>query len=351
MNAFFTRAQMLHDPLQFMRMGRIAECNDLPSRTEVLLDALTSVGVSVHEPADYGLDPLLAVHAPHYLAFLHDAYARWSAHAQAGPEVLPNVSYYLNARQEDQMRSPCRSTSIVGQAAFYLGDLACPIGPHTYTSALRSAHTALAACDSVLAGNRAAYALCRPSGHHAHSDRAAGFCYVNNAAVAAQHLRGKFSKVATLDVDIHHGDGTQQIFYRRDDVLTISMHADPTEYYPYQTGYADEIGFGEGEGYNLNLPLTHGSGNAEFLAALDQAGQAVTTFGAEVLVLSLGFDAHKQDPLSVLELDTDCFYEVGRRIQALNLPTVIVQEGGYAIDEIGGCLRAFLRGFLPASIR
>ncbi|TEA78822.1 histone deacetylase family protein [Allopusillimonas ginsengisoli] len=346
MHAFFSPDQMLHDPRQFMRVGRICEGKDLPQRTQVLLDALSQLNIPLSEPKDYGLAPLEAVHAPHYLRFLKEVYTRWRAIENAGPEVLPNVGYYLNGRVEDDARPPCRSTSVVAQAAYYLGDLACPVGPETYVSAVRSAHSAVAACEAVMHGESAAYALCRPSGHHAHSDRAAGFCYVNNAAVAAQHLRSRFNKVATLDVDTHHGDGTQQIFYRRQDVLTISVHADPIEYYPYQTGYADETGHGQGEGCNLNLPLAHGTGNDALLEAVDTAAAAIRNFGADVLVLSLGFDAHRLDPLSVLEVNTDSFYDLGQRVRALNLPTVVVQEGGYAIAEIGGCLHAFLRGFL-----
>ncbi|MBV9568323.1 MAG: histone deacetylase family protein, partial [Hyphomicrobiales bacterium] len=208
-----------------------------------------------------------------------------------------------------------------------------------------SAETAISGADAILAGEHRAYALCRPSGHHARSDRASGFCYINNTAVAAQRLRSKFEKVAILDVDAHHGDGTQQIFYCRNDVLTISIHADPTNYYPFFTGYPDERGKGSGEGFNLNLPLKHGNGGAEMVAAVENASDAVRSFGAQVLVLALGYDAHKDDPIGVLNLDATDFGDVGRLVKAFGLPTLVVQEGGYAIDAIGDCLGAFLAEF------
>ena len=228
---------------------------------------------------------------------------------------------------------------------WYLGDLSVPMGPHTWTSVLRSAETAAAAADAVLAGERAAYALCRPSGHHARADRATGFCYLNNTALAAQRLRGRFARVAIVDVDAHHGDGTQQIFYGRADILTMSVHADPSDYYPFFTGYPSETGHGAGEGFNLNLPLPHGSGGGAMATALDAAAERVRAFGAEALVVALGYDAHRDDPIGVLTLDAQDFGEVGRRLRALGLPTLVVQEGGYAIEAIGGCLDAFLGGF------
>lgn len=189
-----------------------------------------------------------------------------------------------------------------------------------------------------------AYALCRPSGHHTRSDRASGFCYVNNTAVAAQRLRGTFNRVAILDVDAHHGDGTQQIFYSRPDVLTISIHADPRNYYPFFTGYANEIGIGEGARFNLNLPLSHGSTGAAMMTAVDRASEQIRAFGAEALVVALGFDAHARDPIGVLKLESDDFAGIGTRVRDLALPTVVVQEGGYAVDALGDCLTAFLGG-------
>jgi acetoin utilization deacetylase AcuC-like enzyme len=187
------------------------------------------------------------------------------------------------------------------------------------------------------------YALCRPSGHHARADRASGFCYVNNTAAAAQRLRSTFDRVAILDVDAHHGDGTQQIFYARADVLTISIHADPKNYYPFFTGYTTEQGIGAGEGYNVNLPLAHGAAGDVMHAAVDRASDRIRAFNADALVVALGFDAHARDPIGVLTLRSEDFGGVGSRVNALGLPTVIVQEGGYAVDALTDCLTAFLR--------
>jgi acetoin utilization deacetylase AcuC-like enzyme len=201
----------------------------------------------------------------------------------------------------------------------------------------------------VLAGAHAAYGLCRPPGHHAHADRAGGFCYLNNAAIAAELLRTQFERVAILDVDTHHGDGTQAIFYRRADVQFVSIHTDPTGYYPFFSGYADEYGGGVGEGCNLNLPLAPASGDAEYLDALDDALEAIRAHRSEALVVSAGLDAHERDPLSVLKVTNDGYRRIGAAIASLKLPTVIVQEGGYGVDLLGANLVAFLGGFNLAS--
>lgn len=345
MRSFYHPDQSLHDPQQFMRVGRISDPKDLPSRTEALLGALAARGITPETPPDCGLEPILAIHTRPYVDFLMTAYARWSQLPGAGPEVLPNVSPYWNGRPEWPARPACRSGSVVAQAGYYIGDLAAPVGPQTWTSALRSAQTAVAGADAVMAGAEGAFALCRPSGHHSRADRATGFCYLNNAAIGAQRLRDKFDRVAVLDVDAHHGDGTQEIFYHRGDVQTVSVHADPEDYYPYYIGYADEEGVEAGAGFNLNLPVAKGSGDAAFLAAVDQGFARIRDFGAEALVLSLGYDAHMDDPLSQLTVTTEAFRAIGAKVRQFGLPTLIVQEGGYQVSIIGDCLGQFLDGF------
>ena len=348
MKAFFSEDQLLHSPQQFMRLGKICAPTDLPARAETLQATLIRRGIAIEAPPDFGRAPLDGVHSPHYLDFFETAYARWQALAaeglSPGIEVLPNLHPHYSGRVESLGRPPCPSPSIVAQSGYYLSDLAVPIGPHTWHSALRATHTAVAAADYVAAGHPLAYALCRPSGHHAHFDRAGGFCYLNNSAAAAQRLRASFAKVAVLDVDAHHGDGTQNIFYQRDDVMTVSLHADPTHYYPFYTGYANELGFGAGEGYNLNIPLPHGSGNDTFLFALDRALDALRAYQPDALVLPLGFDTYKDDPITVLKLDMDAYRAIGERVGALGIPTVVVQEGGYMVEAIGPALDAFLQG-------
>ncbi|MBC9246335.1 histone deacetylase family protein [Paracoccus sp. 11-3] len=344
MKAFYHPDQALHDPKQFMRVGVLADPTDLPERTSRLLGALAARSITVEAPADLGRAPAELVHTPDYLNFLETIYDRWRDLPNAGPEVLPNCSPYWNGAPDQDARPPCRSDSVIGQVGWYMGDLAVPIGPETYRSAIASSQTAAAAAQAVVDGADAAYALCRPSGHHARRDRATGFCYINNAAVAAETLRKHFGRVAVLDVDAHHGDGTQEIFYRRADVQTVSVHVDPLAYYPYYIGYADETGASDGLGHNLNLPLKPGSGDAEMLAAVDQGLARIADFGAQAVVLSLGYDAHRADPLSMLQVTEAAFAGIGAKLREAGLPLVIVQEGGYAIDVIAGCLEEFLAG-------
>ncbi|MBS9721347.1 histone deacetylase family protein [Tianweitania sp. BSSL-BM11] len=345
MRAFYHPDQALHDPQQYMRFGRVVAPKDLPIRTERLLAALASHGISPERPAEYGTDPVLAVHDEGFVRFLQTAWDKWQGlPPERGPEVWPSTFPYWSGRPDEDVRPPCRPTGFIGQLGWYLGDLSVPISQQSWHSAMRSAETAVAGAEAILAGDKAVYALCRPSGHHARADRATGFCYLNNTAIAGHHLRAKFSKVAILDVDAHHGDGTQQIFYRRDDVLTISVHADPDNYYPFYTGYADERGNGPGEGANLNLPLPHGGTGADMVAALEKAAAAIRAFGADVLVVALGYDAHKDDPIGVLKLEASDFGIIGEMVRQIGLPTLVVQEGGYAIEAIEGCLHSFLTG-------
>jgi acetoin utilization deacetylase AcuC-like enzyme len=344
MRAFHHPDQTLHDPLQYMRFGRIVAPKDLPARTDELLGALARRGVGPEAPAAHGIAPALAIHAPHYLSFLAGVWERWAQLPEHGPEVWPNTFPYWSGRPEDAARPPCPAEGLIGQVGWYLGDLSVPMGPHTWTSVLRSCETAVSAADALAEGADAAYALCRPSGHHARADRASGFCYLNNTAIAAQRLRARHDRVAILDIDAHHGDGTQQIFYNRADVLTISIHADSSNYYPFFTGYPGETGLGAGEGFNLNLPLAHGAGGDAMAAAIETASARIRAFAPQALVVALGFDAHRLDPIGVLTLEAEDFARCGALVDALGLPTLIVQEGGYAMSAIGECLGAFLDG-------
>ena len=192
---------------------------------------------------------------------------------------------------------------------------------------------------------RASYALCRPPGHHAFADMAGGFCFLNNSAIAAAHLRQRHERVAILDVDVHHGNGTQGIFYERGDVLTISIHADPAWFYPFVWGYAHERGAGAGLGANFNIPLPLGTGDDDFIAALARAKAMLAAFAPGALVVALGLDASEHDPLAGLAVTTDGFHRIGAAIASIGLPTVFVQEGGYLSDILGANLTAVLGGF------
>ena len=271
-----------------------------------------------------------------YLRFLEEAHAEWKKVPQDwGDEVMSNI--YV--REGNPLRG------VLGRAARYLADGSCPIGPDTYVSAYWSAQCAVAAAAALNEGAREAYALCRPPGHHARAEAAGGFCYLNNAAIAAQALRERFGRVAILDTDMHHGQGVQEIFYGRDDVLYVSIHGDPTNFYPVVAGYEDERGAGEGDGYNINLPMPHGSGEEVFFDQLEVALRAVRRFQPDALVLALGFDIYKDDPQAMVAVTTEGFGRLGGAIGGLGLPTVIVQEGGYHIDSLRDNARAFFGGF------
>ncbi|MCL4142227.1 UNVERIFIED_CONTAM: hypothetical protein GTU68_001363 [Idotea baltica] len=222
--------------------------------------------------------------------------------------------------------------------------MSCPIGEHTWESARWSANCAVSAAEAVLAGARSAYAMCRPPGHHCFTDLAGGFCYLNNSAIAAQYLRKTHDRVAIIDVDLHHGNGTQGIFYEREDVFTLSIHADPARFYPFFWGHSHEIGEGAGQGYNLNIPLPRGTGDDGFMKGLANGLEHVKAFAPNAVVIALGLDAFEGDPFGGLSVSTGGFEKIGAILKGLGLPTVIVQEGGYICDELGANLHAFLEG-------
>ncbi|RFC65541.1 histone deacetylase family protein [Fulvimarina endophytica] len=351
MKIVFSRTQLSHAPQQYGVHGRLTKPLENPDRAQTLLERLTEEGLVHREPDDAGLAAITAVHADHYVEFLRTAYGRFQTLKNAGPEVLPNVHPYHSGAPVLGMRPRPRTTGILGQTGWYIGDLSCALGENTFDAVYASAMTAASAADLVLSGEPAAYALCRPPGHHAYGDRASGFCFFNNAAIAATRLRRVYGKVAILDFDTHHGDGTQAIFYDRGDVFTGSAHTDPTEYYPHFAGYPDETGRDEGEGLNLNIPLAFGSDDADLLKGVDRLADAATRFGAEALVVCAGWDAHRDDPLSRLNVTSDAYARIGRMLGALNLPTVIVQEGGYSLAAVSECAPLFVDGFTSASGR
>lgn len=337
MKAFYAEEQKRHDPKAFLSSGAAKPNPEMPERVERLLAGATSAGCTVERPRNHGLGPVAAVHTPEYLDFLEHIFARWQRIEGASAEVIPNIHPIA--------RSGSYPASAVGQAGYHMADTACPISGETWQSALWSAWSAVEAAEAVISGTPAAYALCRPPGHHAFADVAGGFCFINNSAVAAQVLRKQAARVAILDVDLHHGNGTQGIFYARPDVLTVSLHADPVRFYPFFWGHADERGEGPGLGYNFNLPLPRKSADAAFLEALAVAFQRIRAFSPDALVVALGLDAFEGDPLGGLSVTTPGFSRIGEAIAKLGLPTVIVQEGGYLCDELGDNLTAFLTGF------
>lgn len=337
MKAFFAAEQKLHDPKMFLSSGAPQPNPEQPARADRLLEGARAAGLAIERPRDHGLGPIAAVHTPEYLDFLQHIYQRWRRIEGASEEVIPNI--------HPLARGGAYPASAVGQAGYHVADTSAPISAETWESAYWSAMSAVEAATTVAGGAPAAYALCRPPGHHAFADVAGGFCFVNNTAVAAQVLRGLAARVAILDVDLHHGNGTQGIFYARPDVLTVSIHADPVRFYPFFWGHADERGEGPGLGYNYNLPLPRKSGDAQFLDALNTALRRIRAFAPDALVIALGLDAHESDPFGGLSVTTPGFARIAEAIAMLHLPTVIVQEGGYLSEELSTNLTSFLTGY------
>lgn len=334
MKCVFNDLQRRHDPQFFLSSGAPRPCPEQPARVDELLRGVGLAGLTVVQAADAGLGPIAAVHPARYLTFLQTIHTRWSRIEGASSEVIPNI--------HPDHRGVGYPLSAVGQAGFHMTDTSCPISAATWDAASASAQSAIGAADLVLGGEAAAYALCRPPGHHAFAEMAGGFCYINNSAIAAQRLTDAGRRVAILDVDVHHGNGTQGIFYARGDVLTVSIHADPARFYPFFWGYEGETGEGDGAGANLNLPLPRGTGDAAFLAALGVALDRLAGWGADTLVLALGLDAHAGDPFAGMAVTTEGFARIGAAVAGLGLPVVIVQEGGYLSPSLGDNLAATL---------
>lgn len=340
MKAFFDDRQGSHDPKHFMANGKILPNPEQPKRIEVLRAGAAAAGCVFEAPTDAGLGPIAAVHTAEYLTFLKHIYRRWQYIDGAGDEVIPNI--------HPANRSDGYPKSATGQSGYHQADTACPIAAGTYEAAYWSAQSAIAGADHLKAGGRSAYVLSRPPGHHAFGDLAGGFCFLNNSAIAAQRLRFAGLRPAIVDVDVHHGNGTQGIFYDRDDVLTVSIHADPDRFYPFFWGHAQERGTGAGHGCNLNLPLARGTDDAGFLKALGGALDRVSMHGADVLVVALGLDASIDDPFQGLAVTQGGFARIGAALAELGLPTLFVQEGGYLSDSLGVNLTRILDGYQTA---
>ncbi|ANY16770.1 histone deacetylase family protein [Bordetella pseudohinzii] len=341
MHVVYADQQQQHQPEHFMVAGRVRPNPDVPARLAGLREGVAAMGYAIHAPEDFGLQYLSRVHTARYLDFLEHAHALWSRLPNAGPEVVPNA----HPRRPD---APYPQ-GIVGRAGFHMYDLACAIGPHTWQAMRWGANSAASAARGVAQGRLdAAYALCRSPGHHAGPEYAGGFCYLNGTAVAAEVLRERYDRVAIIDVDVHHGNGTQDIFYARGDVLTISLHGDTAEFYPFYWGSAGERGQGEGEGANLNIPLARGTADAAYLAQLSAALERASQWGAQALVVALGFDGYERDPLAWLSISTEGFGRIAQALAGLGLPTVLVQEGGYMCEDLAANLRSFMTNFEAA---
>jgi len=329
----------LHFPEGELAGGKLVRPYECPERWTYISDALLAEGHSkfvTPEPVSRKL--LEQVHSVEFLRFLEDAWAEWKTAGFDG-DAIPTVFPARRMRQ----KAP---EFIDGKLGYFAMAVETAITRGSWTAALSSASCAVTAQSLVSTGNSEVFALCRPPGHHAASDLYGGYCFLNNAALAATgFLTDGASRVAILDVDFHHGNGTQDIFYQRDDVLFLSLHGDPVHAFPHFLGYSDERGAGKGEGYNKNYPLAPGTPYAEWQIALDDACKSISEYAPDVLVVSLGVDTYEKDPISFFKLTNDDFTRYGEKLGRLGIPSLFVMEGGYAVEEIGVNTVNVLNGF------
>ena len=339
MKTVHSEKHRLHAAREEYIRGKWVPSFEMPRRAELVLEEVKARGLGpVLEPRDFGTEPLLRVHDPDFIGFLSSIWDRWSAENGEIPG-FPNT-----------WRPPRSSNAPTNRPGAEMGrfciDMSSPILAGTWEAATSAANSALEGATLIRGGERGAFALCRPPGHHAGRDYYGGYCFLNNAAIAAQSfLDAGHRKVAVLDVDYHHGNGTQDIFYGRDDVMTVSIHADPAHEYPYYCGHADETGEGAGLGMNVNLPLPLGSDWRAYGPSLDQAVERLVSFGADAVVVSLGVDTFGGDPISKFKLVSEDYSAMGSAIAASGRPTLFVMEGGYAVAEIGINTVNVLAGF------
>ena len=341
MRVYSHEKQMLHHPKSYFSRGKMRQPQEKPERLLELLKAPENLGLKVTTARDIGIEPILAIHDLDYVRFLKHSYDEWMAvEEDMGEEVqttvyMPNNNFGLG---------------ILAKAAKYQADGSAPIGRHSWTSIYWSAQTALNAADALLndesGQNNIQVCLTRPAGHHARKNAAGGFCYLNNAAIIAQHLRQKFQKIAIIDTDMHHGQGIQEIFYDRNDVLYTSVHGSPINFYPVVAGHEHEKGEGDGYGYNVNFPMSHGTDESGFFQFVDKAIETVKLFNPDVIVHVLGFDVYKDDPQAKCSVSTQGFKTLAQKLKVLDKPVIVLVEGGYCIEKLNENLQAFLSGFM-----
>lgn len=344
MRVVYTPKHQLHDPTFEVTGGERVPAYEVVSRGASIRASLEADSAFTFElPQEYGVEPIRAVHSDGLVRYLEGAWADWRARGTGTGAIMADA--FLHPALRTDMGPAPTPASPCGQAGFWCFDTATPIVPGTYEATRAACDAALTAADAVLVGERAVYALTRPPGHHSAEGVFGGYCYFNQAAVAVQWLVDRtHDRIAVLDVDYHHGNGTQQIFYEREDVLYTSIHADPSRAFPYFAGHAEEVGAGRGSGTTYNQPLAAGATDADYLAAIDRAIERIDSFGAAIIVVSLGFDTYGQDPIGDFALTTPVYHEVGRRMAASGRRLLLIQEGGYHLETLGRNARECLRG-------
>ncbi|MEP1229532.1 MAG: histone deacetylase family protein [Litorimonas sp.] len=338
MRIYYTDKHLSHNPVKELHRGEMIAPHEAPHRMAMLLDGLSKHGFANHLSAPrHDTSRITAVHSEDYVEFLQTAWTRWKTAGYAG-DVLP-MSYPYNARRSAPPQD------IDGAAGYYSSSADTVITQTTWDALTATADCALSAANSASQGH-ASFALIRPPGHHAGATYMSGYCLLNNSAIAAQALRDNGAKrVAILDVDFHHGNGTQDIFYARDDVFFTSIHGHPDHHFPYFWGHEDETGTGAGAGFTANYPLPPDTDYSKWSQALTTALRSIATFKADALVVSLGVDTFEHDPISAFKLKTQDFAHYGAKIAKLGLPTCFIMEGGYGVPEIGDNIAGVLRGF------
>jgi acetoin utilization deacetylase AcuC-like enzyme len=344
MKVVYTAAHLRHDPKVGFEASRITPAFEHVGRGEAIRKTLESdARFEFVDPVEWGIAPIEAVHDPGLVRFLSTAWAEYQDVAGPTDDVMADV-YYRPALRNG-MGERGEPASILARLGWWCFEATTPLTEGTYEAARGAVDVALTAAKLVLAGAPAVYGLCRPPGHHSTTGLYGGYCFFNNAAIAAHHVAATTgTKVTVLDVDYHHGNGTQEIFYARDDVQYVSLHGDPVRAYPWNIGYADETGTGRGAGTNLNIPLPEGTPDDDYVRELARARDAIANFGPSLLVVSLGLDTFITDPISDLALTADGFERCGALVAQMGLPTVVLQEGGYDVDALGDNVRRWLVG-------
>lgn len=340
MDTIYTDKHHRRDAKTELCGGELVAPFECPRRAEIILNRCRERKIGeLIAPSGYGVDLPCCVHSKEYVRFIADCWRDWQAAGYAG-EALATC---WPSRAQPRQIVP---EEIDGRIGYYALAAETAISDGTYEAALAAAEVAATGAERLAAGQAAVFALCRPPGHHAATDMFGGYCFFNNVAIAAQRLLdGGAARVAILDTDFHHGNGTQEIFYRRADVLFLSLHGDPRHAFPYFLGHADEHGEAAGEGYTVNYPLPPATPFARWEHALKQALEKIAAYAPDYLLVSLGVDTYKDDPISFFKLESEDFYTYGAALRTVQLPTLFVMEGGYAVEEIGINTVNVLEGF------